>query len=119
MITFILALGFQSFAFGATLGKDYNKDGLIDILDIAIMAKQHNTIEGSLNWDSKYDLNLDKIIDLYDIVTLSKSYGISFANSIYKGNHNANINNGGNYAYRNGTLYTNTMDTLLIKTDQI
>lgn len=116
LLTFIFILFTKDFAYGATR-KDFNKDGLVDILDIAAMAKNHNAVEGSTYWNPSFDLNSDKIIDLFDIVTLSKSYGLSYANSIHSGNVGGNINNGGEYGFRNGWLYTNTMDTILIKTN--
>ena len=52
--------------------EDFNKDGLINIIDLCVLVKSYNCNDASANWDKTYDLNNDGIIDLYDIVIVSK-----------------------------------------------
>ena len=52
--------------------EDINKDGEIDILDIALAGNKYNLFIEDEEWDYKYDINLDGIIDIFDIVLLSK-----------------------------------------------
>ena len=52
--------------------EDINKDGEIDILDIALTANKYNLFIEDEEWDYKYDINLDGIIDIFDIVVLSR-----------------------------------------------
>lgn len=52
--------------------EDINKDGKIDILDIALAANKYNLFIEDKEWDYKYDINLDGIIDIFDIILLSK-----------------------------------------------
>lgn len=50
---------------------DINRDGVIDILDLAIIAQKYNLKE----FDSMYityDINKDEIIDIFDLVLISK-----------------------------------------------
>lgn len=53
--------------------KDFNRDGSIDILDIANIAQQYNSDVTSDTWDFKYDLNDDLIIDIFDLVQVSRN----------------------------------------------
>lgn len=52
--------------------EDVNKDGNIDILDVALIASKYNIKNEHAEWNSNYDLNSDNIIDIYDIVIISK-----------------------------------------------
>jgi hypothetical protein len=72
----------------AYLKTDLNKDGVVNIMDIAIVAKaygaKHNETDG-LYWHSPScnscphtkdaDLNEDKIINIIDIATVARDYG--------------------------------------------
>ncbi|MEG0297701.1 MAG: hypothetical protein RR620_13355 [Clostridium sp.] len=52
--------------------EDVNKDGLINVVDLSLLASNYNCNSESLDWNSDYDLNNDKIIDLYDLVIIAK-----------------------------------------------
>ncbi len=54
------------------LKKDVNKDGVIDIKDIALIASNYNYNNSNINWNADLDINNDGIIDIYDIVLVSK-----------------------------------------------
>lgn len=51
---------------------DINKDGKIDVLDLAAVAKNYNMKSGNVSWDSKLDFNKDGTIDIFDLVLCSK-----------------------------------------------
>ena len=52
--------------------EDVNKDGVINIEDIALVASAYNYQNTDNNWNADYDINNDSIIDIYDIVLVSK-----------------------------------------------
>lgn len=52
--------------------EDVNKDGLINVVDLSLLASNYNCNSESLDWNSDYDLNNDKVIDLYDLVIIAK-----------------------------------------------
>lgn len=52
--------------------EDINKDGVVDMLDLAEVSKRYNAKENDVNYDEKYDINRDGIIDLFDLVLISK-----------------------------------------------
>jgi hypothetical protein len=54
---------------------DLNKDGIINILDIAIVAKAFGTKPGDLNWNPVADLNKDNVINIIDVATVARDYG--------------------------------------------
>jgi N-acetylmuramoyl-L-alanine amidase len=56
---------------------DLNRDGVIDVQDIAIITGSLNAREDSTNYNAAYDLNKDGIIDIYDLVILSRQLGKS------------------------------------------
>ncbi|MGL4107852.1 dockerin type I domain-containing protein [Clostridium sp. LP20] len=51
--------------------EDVNKDGLVNILDIAMVSNAYNTMTGEKGFLSNCDLNKDGIIDIFDIVKVS------------------------------------------------
>ena len=57
------------------LGTDLNKDGTVNILDIALVAKAYGTIPGDDNWNEIADLDNNERIDILDIATVAKDYG--------------------------------------------
>ena len=54
---------------------DVNRDGKVDILDIATVAKAYGTEPGHERWDPISDLNNDGKVDILDIATVAKDYG--------------------------------------------
>lgn len=53
--------------------EDVNYDSLIDIVDIALVARQYNSMNGDENWDADLDVNEDEVVDIFDIILISKS----------------------------------------------
>ncbi|MCB2293592.1 SH3 domain-containing protein [Clostridium algoriphilum] len=58
----------QTFAKEVYLDEDLNKDGIVNILDLSLIASKYNT-----NY-TLYDLNKDSIVDIYDLTKVSKSF---------------------------------------------
>lgn len=52
--------------------EDVNYDSLIDIVDIALVARQYNSINGNEDWDEDLDVNEDEVVDIFDITLVSK-----------------------------------------------
>lgn len=52
--------------------EDVNYDSLIDIVDIALVARQYNSINGDEGWDEDLDVNEDEVVDIFDITLVSK-----------------------------------------------
>lgn len=52
--------------------EDVNKDGEVDIIDLAKVANEYNKNNDDKNWNSNYDFNKDNIIDIFDLVICSK-----------------------------------------------
>jgi len=54
---------------------DLNSDGIVNIIDIATVAKAFGTKEGELNWNEMVDMDGNGIISIVDIATVAKEYG--------------------------------------------
>jgi len=54
---------------------DLNNDGIVDILDIAIVAKAYGSYTGHPRWNPKADLNGDAMVDIIDVAKVAKEYG--------------------------------------------
>ena len=52
--------------------EDVNKDGKVDIIDLAKVANEYNKNNLSQDWNSNFDINKDNIIDIFDLVFISK-----------------------------------------------
>lgn len=52
--------------------EDVNKDGVIDILDLAEISKLYNSNKVKFNWNNELDFNDDEVIDLYDLIRVAK-----------------------------------------------
>ncbi|MEN8435438.1 leucine-rich repeat domain-containing protein [Clostridium septicum] len=53
--------------------EDINKNSVVDIDDMAIIASKYNKKHSDENWNEDFDLNKDSIIDILDLVIVSKS----------------------------------------------
>lgn len=51
---------------------DFNKDGIVDILDLTFIVAVYNKKSTDANWDVKYDLNKDAVVDIFDIVLVAR-----------------------------------------------
>jgi len=54
---------------------DLNRDGIVNILDISIVAMAFGSTPGDTNWNVIADLNNDEIVNILDISTIAKDYG--------------------------------------------
>lgn len=52
--------------------EDVNYDEVVDILDLALVARKYNTLDGESLWDTNLDINEDGIVDIFDIAMISK-----------------------------------------------
>ena len=57
------------------LDTDLNKDGTVNILDIALVAKAYGTEPGDDKWNEIADLDDNEKVDILDIATVAKDYG--------------------------------------------
>jgi hypothetical protein len=54
---------------------DIDRNGKVDILDIAIAAKAYGSYPGHLRWNPKADLDGNNKIDIIDIAKVARDYG--------------------------------------------
>jgi len=54
---------------------DLNKDGHVDILDVAIVTTAFGKKEGDPGWDPRADVNGDGLVDIYDLVSVAYHLG--------------------------------------------
>jgi len=54
---------------------DLNRDGTVDIVDIATGAKAFGTTPGHRRWNPVADVNGDGTVDIMDIATIAKAFG--------------------------------------------
>jgi N-acetylmuramoyl-L-alanine amidase CwlD len=52
--------------------EDINKDGVVDIMDLAIMGRFYNSNDGAMIREKGVDLNGDGVVDLFDMSILSR-----------------------------------------------
>lgn len=64
---------FTKLPFNEECKRDVNGDGVVNILDIAKLAKNYNLkISSTNNWDPYLDINNDLVVDIFDMVMVSK-----------------------------------------------
>lgn len=51
---------------------DVNKDGIINVEDLALVSSKYNAKFGDEDFEIKLDINTDKVIDVYDLVFVAK-----------------------------------------------
>ena len=56
---------------------DLNRDGVVNIIDVAILANSYATTPGSPNWNPNADLNHDNVINIIDLAILANNYAKS------------------------------------------
>jgi hypothetical protein len=54
---------------------DCNGDGIVDILDMALVASAFGSYPGHPRWDDRADEHRDSIIDVFDLVTVALHLG--------------------------------------------
>jgi nitrous oxidase accessory protein len=57
---------------------DLNKDGIVDISDIAMAAKAFGSYLGHPRWNPDADLNSDGVVDIVDIATIATNFGKTY-----------------------------------------
>ncbi len=53
---------------------DFNGDGVINILDVALWARSYHSHPGDPSWNSAADLNSDGVVDVRDAVIMLKDF---------------------------------------------
>jgi hypothetical protein len=54
---------------------DCNGDGIVDIMDMALVASAFGSYPGHPRWDDRADEHRDSIIDVFDLVTVALHFG--------------------------------------------
>lgn len=54
---------------------DVNSDGIVNLIDLRIVARAFGSKSGDPNWDLRADLKCDGIINVFDLVLVSRNYG--------------------------------------------
>jgi PKD repeat protein len=54
---------------------DLNHDGIVNILDITIVAKAYGSTPGDPNWDANADSDNNSVINILDISMVARDYG--------------------------------------------
>lgn len=53
---------------------DFDKNGVVDALDLAMIASKYNIDSSQEQWQEKFDMIKDGIIDIYDLVSVSSKF---------------------------------------------
>lgn len=61
--------------------EDVNHDGVINMLDIVLVAKAFNSAKGDSKYVAEYDMNNDTAINMLDIVFMAKKFNTVVKNS--------------------------------------
>ena len=54
---------------------DVNRDGVIDIFDVVIVAVAFASKPGDFSWNPIADINNDEIVDIFDMVVVALHFG--------------------------------------------
>jgi len=54
---------------------DLNQDGIVDIIDVSIVALAFGSTPSNPNWNPRADVNYDEIIDIFDLVAVTIHFG--------------------------------------------
>jgi len=63
------------YPYGFVPKPDVNEDAIINIVDIATVAKAYGCKPGDSNWNPIADMDTDETINILDIATVAKDYG--------------------------------------------
>jgi len=58
-----------------TLSSDLNSDGIVNILDIAIIARAFQSKLGDSNWNENADVDKNGIVNIMDLYEVARDYG--------------------------------------------
>ncbi|MGL5086857.1 MAG: glycosyl hydrolase family 8, partial [Clostridium sp.] len=62
---------------------DLNKDGIINNLDLLIVAKDYNFHSNNVNFNINVDFNKDNIIDIYDLTLIASNFNNEIESKYY------------------------------------
>ncbi len=68
--------GTASFSVAVTRQIDINGNGIVDFLDVGVVALAYGSILGSTNYNPLADLNADGLVNIIDIGIISLFYGV-------------------------------------------
>jgi hypothetical protein len=71
----IFGVQFRTSSSDATIPGDVNDDGVVNILDLRIVANAYGSKRGDARWNSNADLNGDGKVDIRDLRILAAHYG--------------------------------------------
>jgi hypothetical protein len=57
------------------LPTDLNQDGIVNIIDIAIVARAFGSRPGDPNWNATADMDKNGWINIIDVATVARDYG--------------------------------------------
>jgi hypothetical protein len=57
---------------------DVNNDGVVDILDITLVARAFNSNPGGPNWNPVADIDHNGVIDILDIACVAMDFGTTY-----------------------------------------
>jgi uncharacterized protein YfaS (alpha-2-macroglobulin family) len=66
---------YTTFRLQVVLSTDINGDGIVNILDLALVAKAWNTRPGDPKWNPRCDLDGNGLINILDIVPVARDFG--------------------------------------------
>jgi uncharacterized protein YfaS (alpha-2-macroglobulin family) len=69
------AVANSTFQLKREIAADINGDGVVNILDIALVAKAWGAYPGHPRWDQRCDLDGNNIINIIDIALVAREYG--------------------------------------------
>jgi len=59
----------------SSLLTDLNRDGIVDIMDVSMVARAFGTKPGDKNWNAIADLDKNGVINIMDVAIVAKDYG--------------------------------------------
>jgi hypothetical protein len=57
------------------LSTDINGDGVVNIFDVAIVAKAYGSYPGHPRWNPAADLDSNETVNIFDVAKVAKDYG--------------------------------------------
>jgi hypothetical protein len=54
---------------------DINSDGIVNLVDLRLVARAYGTRPGDTYWDPRCDVHRDGVIDIFDLVLVAKNQG--------------------------------------------
>jgi hypothetical protein len=54
---------------------DVNKDGVVDVIDVAMVARAFGSYPGHPRWNPAYDINVDGRVDVTDLAMVEAYFG--------------------------------------------